>query len=512
MKAKGMKKILTLFTLFFVINTVNAQKKIDFSGQFRNLVYYGNHVGKGTNGLEQETFSCNYRVYTHAGSLRMGYKMTVNPNSMRNYFYEGKTYTAGKIPALNKLKITSIKGVLEIWNNGLTPEEKKRNIEVFIYGYLDQAGSLGGNNIEITNKIPDSFSESTNIIFTPTQVIFDGLAVELAIEKLLAEEKKKETPDPNKHTYKSGECKMAGTAAKHYTCPLCSQQEKEDQKAKETEYKRVADIKAAKVEAERKAKEDEAKKIAMKKAEAERIAKEGVKKKEKEILNSKENTEIDKRFKLTSNTRNGKEGFDDANGEPLIYRDEYKWTLTGEGLTFPIGYGKVMFKDGSRDLIDYRGNRIFNDNSIVGIYNFDGYWFVLAYNDWAQSHSRSMPFTYVKLINIKTKETVQVSGGNIIGQYYKNFSNTFDSHAYNSIFHYNEKEEGARYYNHLWLSNMLGVGIKDWKALVRFEYDDGKEIRYYIDTNNKLKLSENATSDYEEANKIQRQYHYYPSW
>ncbi|UOE38396.1 cell envelope integrity protein TolA [Chryseobacterium oryzae] len=190
---------LLLLLLCFSYNKTNAQTKIDFSKDFPTIIY--RNTSTGMNGLESESFSGRYRIYDHVGSLRMGLKFTELKNYSRIYTYKGKKYSSSQIPEINNIEITKVSGVLKISNGGLSESEKKRNVEVFIGGYLDQSGSVGGNNIEITNKLPTSFSKETHIEFIPTSISFDASEVHLAIEKYLEKEKEKNGEKENLDKY-----------------------------------------------------------------------------------------------------------------------------------------------------------------------------------------------------------------------------------------------------------------------------------------------------------------------
>lgn len=333
-----MKKLFILFALLLNIAIGYAQNKIDFTETFQTIGYY-NSIGNS--GLRSEKFSGQYRVYNHGSSLRIGLKLTPLSNSARNYIYKGRTYTVSEIPELNSINITKVTGDLKISSASLKEAERvKKGVEIYIGGYLDQSGSLGGNNIEITDKIPKSFPSSTPISFIPTSISYDVSEVQLAIERYLEKEKNKEAAkenqqkydnflrdadrlfavknydhalaqyysasyidvpdktkaengidktrklleaqaekeknnapgdsrDPNLHTYKSGECKLAGAPiAGTPHCLLCTRHDKLENQAKTTEDKRVADIKYAQAEEARKVKEAEAKRLAAEKAEA----------------------------------------------------------------------------------------------------------------------------------------------------------------------------------------------------------------------------------------------------
>ncbi|WP_270087125.1 cell envelope integrity protein TolA [Sphingobacterium sp. SYP-B4668] len=330
---------ITLLIVLFLINwagTTQGQNKIDFSANFKTMSYYNSIGGDG---LRSEKFFGQYRVYDHGGSLRIGIKLTVAPNSGRSYTYKGKTYTASEIPELNNIDIKTVTGALKVHDNRLKAGEKDRELEIYIGGYADQSGSLGGNNYELSSKVPKSFPNTTLIEFVPERIYFNSSDLHSAIERYIGKEKEREAAkanqqkyenllreadrlftaknydhaltqyysasyidvsdktraengiaktrkilgeeatedkpkESNAHTYKNGECKLAGTVAEHYSCPLCAQQAKKETEAKAKEDKRLVDAKTAREEEARKAKAAEEKRIADEKAEAARKAKE----------------------------------------------------------------------------------------------------------------------------------------------------------------------------------------------------------------------------------------------
>jgi len=447
-------KTLITFILFIGFCTVGtAQNKIDFTGSFKTLAYY-NSVGG--DGLQSEKFFGQYRVYNHGGSLRIGVKLTIASNSVRSYTYKGKTYSPSQIPELNNIQIKTITGTLKVHDNRLKPNERERKLEIYIGGYADQSGSLGGNNYEITDKIPESFPNTTFIEFVPEGIYFNSSDLHFAIEtylekekdkekvrqnqekydnflrdadrlfaaksydhalaqyysasyidvvdktkaengiaktrKILEEETKNEKPkDPNAHTYKSGECKLAGAIAQHYGCPVCTQQNKKEAEAKGKEDKRIDDVKYARAEEVRKAKEAEAKRIAeekAKKAEEEHLAKLKEARKAKEYEDRRKQAEklLKEGGKIEIFQENKLLGL--KVGENIIASfstNDYKSIKPLKGTKYYVVFGSSYWyhrKENATILIDQAGNVLTIDgkSKFSGIYNDNDDIIVEYYN------------------------------------------------------------------------------------------------------------------------------------
>ncbi len=349
MKTRITKRYLLLLFMFSAIcGITKAQNSIDFTENFGIMTYQV--LGVNKNGLRSESFSGKYRIYNHVGLLLLGYHLSVQPNPNRVYIYKGKTYSISDIPEINDIKITGVKGTLYIKHNALKPTEQERKIIINIGGYLDNSGSLGGNNIEVASKTPSTFPKNTSVRFVPEELYYNASAVQTAIEKRLTEEKEKEDAKKKKkkydkllheannlfsaknydqalnlyyqasyiqvadttlaeagiaktrkimeenaakekniaHTYKSGECKLAGTISQRYSCPLCVQQEKKEVEAKTKEDKRVKAVNLAKAEEIRKAKVAEEQQKAAARAEAARKAAEEQKIKQEQLMAEKQ--------------------------------------------------------------------------------------------------------------------------------------------------------------------------------------------------------------------------------
>lgn len=171
-----------IFALVFGLIAKAQNKELNIKGNLKCI--YSN---PDRNGPGYVHFEGNYRIYNH-GSLRIGYNLKV-ANISESYYYKGKTYYSSDIPEIKETKITSVKGILTVSNN--STGKIKKNVEIFIGGYLDQNGSLGGNNTDLLDNIPDNFSiNSTYASFEPQQIFYDGTAVNSAIEAFIANQQK----------------------------------------------------------------------------------------------------------------------------------------------------------------------------------------------------------------------------------------------------------------------------------------------------------------------------------
>ncbi len=186
MKTRITKRYLLLLFMFSAIcGITKAQNSIDFTENFGIMTYQV--LGVNKNGLRSESFSGKYRIYNHVGLLLLGYHLSVQPNPNRVYIYKGKTYSISDIPEINDIKITGVKGTLYIKHNALKPTEQERKIIINIGGYLDNSGSLGGNNIEVASKTPSTFPKNTSVRFVPEELYYNASAVQTAIEKRIPE-------------------------------------------------------------------------------------------------------------------------------------------------------------------------------------------------------------------------------------------------------------------------------------------------------------------------------------
>ncbi len=337
-----------------------------------------------------------------------------------------------------------------------------------------------------------------------------------------------------KHDYKPNCCRLAGakfTMEKSCYCAGCAEVDEKNRQAKEAEDQRVKAVIAKKEEEKRQ------KAIADQKKQNEKLAEQrkkdkgnvlhlGFPKTEKNTPKpevKKDKITTDKRFQLQTNERDGKAGFDDANGEPILYSDAYKYTKVQDYLPraiYPIGYGVVYFKDGSVDVVDYKGKRYLNDKTINEVFYVCDNWY-LALEDikdkgWS---NYSYIFKSAYFINISTNEKVSVP---IEGLFHK--KNTgyatgsatrmkagFDAVVINTDNPYEDIgknfENSKEWKMRLLFSDFLGKDVKEWKAMVIFwDNNFNIDVYYYIDKRNKIIKFDSSMSLYDVKRKYEEKY------
>ena len=331
-------------------------------------------------------------------------------------------------------------------------------------------------------------------------------------------------PAQGQHTYKPTQCMLGGKPLSWGVdvnrCPVCLEIVKKEEAAKAKEDQRVKDIAIKKAEEAKQKAIAESKRqneaiAAKRKADRENVVHIGVPKQTKVTEVKKEKIITDERYRLKANKKDEKWGFDDANGEPVFYSEDYVKTETYQSansyhIKYPKGYGVAFFKNGNVDIVDFKGNRLLNDSKITQIYHVINNWFILTYDYKPGVYSANKYFSELKLFNIKTKESMALPGGYI--------ESKRDYIEYFSIMYYNDYDsnikENTKYYSKLlWISEMLGVGIQDWKVIIRYRTMDKSDyINYYLDINDKVLKPKIHKNWYEEATKVQKQTGNYPSW
>ncbi|WP_333626164.1 hypothetical protein [Sphingobacterium siyangense] len=194
-----MKRRLNFFVLFFLclisFSLWGQSNSIDRQFAFDSH-YQKDWRDKSINGPKTVSFSGKARIYTHGGFLMIGYKLS-QTGSISDYDYGGKTYNYVQFPAINKIKVTSVTGRLVVVSSCLPVKDRiKENVTIYIGGPLDNSGSLGGNNMILSEKDYQNFTNcNNNVRFEIKSINYDYDDVHAAINARLTTEKNKTKKD-----------------------------------------------------------------------------------------------------------------------------------------------------------------------------------------------------------------------------------------------------------------------------------------------------------------------------